>query len=266
MPRGIPVTLEQEAEATQLYLTGQTQEQVGEAVDLSQATVGNILKRKGIQARPRHTGSPRQHQVDDAYFEHVNTPDRAYWLGFLGADGCVLPKNNRVDVSLTAGDKGYLQKLLDCLDSDYLIHPAKGGTQSKISLVSAQLVFDLTRHAVTPRKSLTLKPPDFLPERLRSHFWRGVFDGDGTIFKSGGKWHVRWSGTKAMMEAVRGWCQTVSDTKARVHPHGSIYQFALCGSHLPLAVATALYQDSHDLIRLDRKYERYLQMLAEVSP
>jgi len=40
---------------------------------------------------------------------------------------------------------------------------------------------DLIDKGVTPRKSLTLKPPVGIPERLTRHWIRGYFDGDGCV-------------------------------------------------------------------------------------
>jgi len=264
MPRGIPVTPEQEAGIIRLYQTGQSQQQVAVVVHLSQGAISNVLRRNGIQARSVGR-PPRKYHVNHTHFEHINTPDRAYWLGFIAADGCVYPLLNQLSITLTAGDAGHLQKFLDCLDSDYPIHPQREGKYARVCITSAQLVHDLIRHGVVPRKSLILKPPDFLPDELWPHYWRGVFDGDGTICKNGKKWRVGWCGTRAMMKAVRTWVQTVSPTKAKVAPNSSIFRFEVNGTHFPLTVANALYQGSTDLTRLNRKYEFYLQVKGELE-
>lgn len=242
------------------YLDGSSTVEVGEAFGVSPTYISHLLKSLGIEVR----GPSEVHRiytVNHGYFEVIDDPDRAYWLGFLAADGCISAETNNVIVSLAAADEGHLRKFLDCLESDYLIYPAVARTQARIVITSARIVADLVRHRVTPRKSLTLKPPDFLPEELWSHYWRGVFDGDGTIYESGGGWRVGWSGTRVMMERVREWVQSVCLTKARVRPLSSIYRFEVGGICFPLAVAKALYYRSRGLIRLDRKYERCLWMV-----
>ena len=57
-------------------------------------------------------------------------------------------------------------------------------------LNSPHLVETLISYGCTPRKSLTLKFPDFnifKSQSLINHFIRGYFDGDGSVFISNEK-------------------------------------------------------------------------------
>lgn len=37
-------------------------------------------------------GKVRKYSVNEIFFEVINTEEKAYWLGFIFADGCVLDR------------------------------------------------------------------------------------------------------------------------------------------------------------------------------
>lgn len=127
------------------------------------------------------------------YFKKIDTSEKAYWLGFLYADGCITRfyrneklKAMTLELTLQESDKEHLKKLRDCLESNVEI--SKKIIKNKY--VAYRIVFcctsmcrDLINLGCTPQKSLTLTFPnnDILPQEYLSHFIRGYFDGDGGI-------------------------------------------------------------------------------------
>src|SRR5690606_8445162 len=51
----------------------------------------------------------------------------------------------------------------------------------RLNLNSKKMYNDLLDKGITPRKSLTLKPPKNVPKDLVRHWIRGYFDGDGSV-------------------------------------------------------------------------------------
>lgn len=43
-------------------------------------------------------------------FENIDTEEKAYWLGFLYADGCVGSKESKVELSLAEKDLRHMEK------------------------------------------------------------------------------------------------------------------------------------------------------------
>lgn len=122
---------------------------------------------------------------DDSYFEKVDNEGKAYWLGFLYADGCVVEKsknNKSVIMQLHPDDKDILEQLLKSINSNRPIYVDKKGYVG-ISINSAKMANDLINLGCIPRKSLVLKFPneDIVPKQLIKHFIRGYMDGDGCI-------------------------------------------------------------------------------------
>ena len=59
-------------------------------------TVSNILKAANIEIynTSHHT------TVNENVFDVIDTEEKAYWLGFMYADGCIYSKEYRIELSL----------------------------------------------------------------------------------------------------------------------------------------------------------------------
>ena len=82
------------------------------------------------------------------------------------------------------------------------------------------------RHGVYPRKTFTVKPWEG-PEALLAHYYRGVFEGDGSIFKAAKHrgWTIAVAGTLSMMEGLADFVrrQVVIDP-SEIRPAGRVFQ------------------------------------------
>lgn len=141
--------------------------------------------------------SRRKYAVDLSYFETINSPDKAYFLGFIAADGCVRQPINgplALAIKVSSKDEEVLVKFLKCLKSDMPVSrsryktPWKGVVKeaSFVNVISEKICGDLAKHNIVERKTLNYEPV-FLSDSLMPHFTRGFFDGDGTVYKLGGK-------------------------------------------------------------------------------
>lgn len=220
-------------------------------------------------------GGRHRYRLDDAYFDVIDTEAKAYWLGFIAADGCVQAgpagtagwQRHELSVKLKASDAGHLEKLKADLAAENPVRfdpqVTSGYPAAGISFNSRQLVESLIGLGVTPRKSLTLTPWDG-PGHLMRHYWRGVFDGDGTIVRhprlERDKWHLRLLGTEACMEAFRLWAAAICGTEALKYPKGNIWSFTMGGLASPQLVARELYGGA--TVYLDRKHELAVQLMA----
>lgn len=140
----------------------------------------------------------RQHYVDDAFFSTIDTEPKAYWLGFLYADGCLSQRayEYTVRLSLQGSDAEHVHRLRDALRAE---HPVKmqrstfeyqGKTKPRVAaglvISSKGLWSDLKKLGCTPAKTFTLRWPteEQVPSRFLHHFIRGYFDGDGCMWIS----------------------------------------------------------------------------------
>jgi hypothetical protein len=117
------------------------------------------------------------------YFESIDSEDKAYFLGYLMADGCISEQKQRLDFGIHTKDKYILEVFKQKLYSVNKIRTYKNNV-SIINHTSRKMILDLKTLGCTPRKSLTLKFP-ILSEKYKWDFIRGYFDGDGCATNHG---------------------------------------------------------------------------------
>lgn len=63
----------------------------------------------------------RKHFYDQNYFDEINTPEKAYFLGLFYADGCnnEHPSTGEISISLQIDDRCVIDKLKEEIKSDY---------------------------------------------------------------------------------------------------------------------------------------------------
>jgi hypothetical protein len=132
----------------------------------------------------------RKQKFNIDFFENIDSEIKAYWLGFIFADGCVLRRKYKYQtitalrLVLAEKDIDHLKLFRKSISSKNSIcvysNKLDNTTKCSISLNSEKLVSDLEKTGCVQRKSLVLKYPKLL-ENLDRHFIRGYFDGDGCI-------------------------------------------------------------------------------------
>lgn len=153
-------------------------------------TIKKLLIDNGIKVRS-HRESRKKYDYDETYFSIIDTPEKAYWLGFIYADGYISKKQNGNPIfGITLAEEEPLIKLNKCLKSTKPIRSYKktnGYSDKSIEFKSVfssnQMVEDLEKAGCVEHKTFKLKFPHFLDKNLISHFIRGYFDGDGSVFQ-----------------------------------------------------------------------------------
>ena len=148
--------------------------------NISREYASKILKEQGISLRKKISS-------DDTLFEKIDTEEKAYWLGFLYADGNVYYNEKRVSYRIELGlaekDLNHLEKFKKFLNCTNEIKYRQNIKAYRIMIGSKKMCNDLIKLGCVPNKSLILTFPteDQVPLELQRHFIRGYFDGDGCI-------------------------------------------------------------------------------------
>jgi len=109
---------------------------------------------------------------------------KAYLLGLLAADGNVyvnkVRAENKISLKLHINDESLVRRARDALA------PTVNFTYPKphyirFEVCSKQMMLDLAKYGVVPRKTYNLPWPAALPEDMTVPFLLGYFDGDGSI-------------------------------------------------------------------------------------
>lgn len=125
----------------------------------------------------------RKYKLNEDFFENIDSEEKAYFLGFIFADGYVNEKNNIVDITIHNKDREILDKLVLCLYPDG--RPLKTIREKYIRLVinSKKIINDLVKHGCMQAKTFKLVFPK-IPIKFEKDFIRGYFDGDGCVYIS----------------------------------------------------------------------------------
>lgn len=163
----------------------------------SEETISKILKRNNVEIYGHKI--PR---FDHHIFDSIDTEEKAYWLGFLFADGYVATinpnkPNYAVSIGLAIKDIDHLRKFNKFVkfDGDN-IRIKKTNISTLPSLTEGRIVSEicewtisnknlwekLVSYGCVPKKTYILQfPENKFDKSLIRHFIRGFFDGDGSI-------------------------------------------------------------------------------------
>lgn len=161
--------------------------------------ISYILKENGVKIIHRPTV---EKELNEDYFETIDTEEKAYLLGFITADGCVIYRKDRktksgvFSIQLAIKDVEIINKIKDVLHSNSKISYDKRDKKEAygIKISSTKLVDDLGKYGVVPNKTYVMKKiyTDFEDKELLRHYLRGLLDGNGCISHSTNKnnWYI----------------------------------------------------------------------------
>ncbi len=193
MPKHI--TRAQKEEIVNFYKTRpMTQEEVAKKFNVSLPSVIKILKEYRVRIYNKvQLFSPN---LNEHYFDKIDTEEKAYFLGLIITDGCVHKTKGRqplVSLSLQESDKYILERFKTAICSNKTITNDGRGC-ANINILSRIMVESLRQYGVHERKSLHTTFPQNVPQKLYPHLIRGILDGDGSVSfyaRRGRKCHVK---------------------------------------------------------------------------
>jgi len=167
----------------ELYEQGLSGSVIAEKYGVHNTTIYRALKKMGLDTSDYNTTGHRKLQLDENAFDVIDASEKAYWLGFLMADGNIT--KHTLQVGVKKNDEVHLYKMLKFLGSDQQPKHWSHKDFMHLRITSKHLVRGLIDKGCVPKKSLIAKYPteDKMPVRYNRHFIRGYFDGDGCIMK-----------------------------------------------------------------------------------
>lgn len=250
-------------EGLKLYLQGDLSlTQISKELQCSRGHLGKYIKDKGhsIINKQNDNGT-----IDDI-FSLINTEDKAYWLGFLYADGQVRrEERNYIGIALQRRDVNHLVKFKKFLNSSAKVSykNINGYDEVSFTINRKKIHDDLIKLGCYPNKSLHLQFPtkEQVPDEFLRDFVRGYFDGDGYVGIKQNK-----SGLVGRMSLTSGSPEFLTeliskmdwfDAKIRKDKRSNAYSVEWC-SWKCYSNLSSIYLNSN--IFLDRKYEKFIQI------
>ena len=223
-------------------------------------TISRAIKKAGFEVVNRQNLI----KIDEHVFDKIDTEEKAYWLGFLFADGCLNKRDNSFEMTLAEKDKEHLENFNIFIKHSRNLKLKKTKLNGKIfnsyrcSFNSKHLCDILKSYGCIPKKSNILKFPNiniFSNKQLIKDFLRGYFDGDGCIThidKAHTRIAIKICGTIDFLKEYQKYLPLKKTYK--IYKTRSVPELAF-NDNTALNICKFLYENCS--IYLKRKYELY---------
>lgn len=250
------------------FASGKPIESVMQKYGVCYASVYNALKRFKI---PYAYPGNRKIQFNKRFFQNIDTEDKAYWLGFIFADGSItktdvsMERHNRLSITLSVKDVQHLYAFCDSIDgshdmvtvsSPYVNAWGSISQACHINCNSVEMAEDLISHNCIPRKTYLPAFPDDIPDELMHHFIRGYFDGDGCISGKQDRPFFEITSEKTAVESMQLYLmRDCAFRKTKLRFCRNAYTLRYGGRNQVCKIYHYLYDDAH--VFLKRKYDKF---------
>ena len=264
LPSRHPLLTEERVEmAYELYLKYKNASKVAKEMHMTKKTVLDIAKDRGVFVPMNEVR--QKYQINQKYFDIIDTQEKAYYLGLLAADGTIGSKNNAIQISLQERDKYILEAFRNAIESEHKItkldYKSKKNTyqnQYQLSIMNKHMHDSLIRNGIVPRKSHYLEFPRNLSSEFYPAFLRGYMDGDGTIAKT--EKRVRFVSTESFCLSVQKILKDTLNINSHIIHEKRDPKCITCNLGVAGGIQTKkfldwIYKDA--TVYLKRKYEIY---------
>lgn len=183
-------------------IDGKTDAAAARELGCSNGVIARLRDRYGIPRSPKQWGGNTiRWQTNRDYFAVIDTPEKAYILGFLIADGHIQKDGYKIQVSVKESDTDLLRAIAAEIGCDAplttTVNHYDKSRMTRLLICGKKLAGDLNKMGIYHDKSRTAVYPSVPPEFERD-LVRGLWDGDGYI----GKRQIELIGTPALLGGV----------------------------------------------------------------
>ena len=241
--------------------------------NVSRSTISSYLEK--IDIKKIKGNHYRKYFHDEDFFEKIDSEEKAYWLGFMFADGYIVDNEKRYGqdafgLALAKDSIDSLEKFKKSIKATNPItwDTSKKGSQpqGRLLMRSQKTVNDLIDKGCVKQKSLILQPPKNIPDDLIRHFIRGFFDGDGSLIKyERTKNSIAYSINITSTYEMVKWIKQVFQI-GQIFPEKrreQTWYFTVGGNQQVIKLYHYLYDEA--TIWMDRKYNRFQELLNKYS-
>lgn len=241
-----------------------TGNQIAKELKVDYTCVHRWLRKLGLNLPNYHN----ELKFDNTVFDTIDTEEKAYWLGFMYADGYISNNGKTVELSLKGDDRDHLEKFRVFLKNRNKVKIGKSKCNGKefsrcrLTMTNKHFHNALVSKGCIPNKSLIITFPDislFASEELIVHFIRGYVDGDGCISIFQGYSTISIIGTLEFLEGIKRCFPnlfTNSYRKDKRRANSNTYSLQLEGKKAA-EFGDMLYKNA--TVYLQRKYDKFIK-------
>lgn len=170
------------------FKRGESRNSIAKEIKRDVSVVNRILKEEGIDYLDSQNKNGRKYYFNNQYFDNIDNENKAYWLGFLYADGYLSSGSPVIGITLKQEDLNHLKKFLNDLNCSSLdcIRYQEVSESYRFNLSDEYMYNVLKKLGFNSNKSYdnNTEVIDNIPVCYLKDFIRGLWDGDGYITKS----------------------------------------------------------------------------------
>ena len=244
--------------------------------------IANHLNRTmcAIELKARKLGLQKfPYSCNYHFFDAINTEEKAYWLGFLIADGWTNKNpetgSGTVGIELQYSDINHLKKFNKSIQGNYKINDrwrecgiSKSSKKHHTCVIRiySRLMYDaLEKLGFCSDKTYSCNIPE-LSKNLLPHFIRGYFDGDGIFCLTNKSFHIDfitasenlYTDLKCLLESLN----IKYSVTSQINEFDTfMYRIYINSNSDKIKFLNYIYKDSN--IYLERKYKKYLKAIEK---
>lgn len=266
------LSIEEEQQICELYLNGLTSTEIYEKYFNNkvgcQETIQKVVRDHGIARKGGH-----KNFINHNYFESIDTPEKAYFLGLLLTDGNVhydRRKENRqpsIQIALKGEDIDILKKFRCELEADNKIsvYTNDGRFECMFIVHSLKMAKDLEKYGIVPCKTFLIDGLPNVPKQYVRDLIRGIFDGDGTVYMLTKEQKLRFGfyGTHNLVESIINYLHQEIDLPLNKITDKETVSFITFGKMDQIQSFYNYIYYSPDVVCLSRKRNKFEKYLNE---
>jgi len=250
-----------------LYKEGKLLKEIATETGVHSSTISVFLKKNNLST------IKRKYIFDENIFDNIDNEEKAYWVGFLFADGS--NDENGLRIELQERDKLQLIKFLKFLklENSYKLKERKIKNKNYVSIKIHRKTIQnaLSNLGIKKHKTTNPKVP-IIPNIFIKDFLRGFFDGDGCIYfqKKNGKaknvtcfYTINDACIEPILNMINIICPSLNWTINDHWRTSYIKTLRINGIKNCIKFLNAIYFNSD--IYLDRKYNKFIDLVNYVE-
>lgn len=225
-------------------------------LDMSLALINKYAIEFGLRKPKKSIASVNP--VNEKYFDEINNFKKAYWLGFIMADGYTYKTPNRekyeLAIKIKSTDIDHLKEFAKDIEfPEEKITTGSNKRNGNINYYCSLRTYNthlvttvMNKHKIVQNKTYVQCLPDSIPEKYISDFIRGYWDGNGSIKKSG------WSACTMSYQLIKSFAKYFDKNNIE---YTLTQQLCKSGNYLHLIrIRSKSHEDFIELIYPPKKY------------
>ena len=246
-----------EQEVITRYKNGESCQVIADSFKVTFHTISNILEKNNIARDNKY----KNINLNENYFEKIDSSDKAYFLGFMLTDGNVSLNENTIRLSLSSKDEEILNIFKEKTGNEnkICIREDEKHSERTFQLRSKKWKDDLAKYGVVPQKTSISEMP-VLSTDMMPHLIRGMIDGDGWI--SFNSHQIGFCGNEKTVNQLKKYLVetlNVYDVKV-IHASENLWQITWASQKDIEKIGNYIYQNKDNCF-LSRKYNNFLQII-----